>query len=452
MSSLKQYIDLAAAHRAAFDAGSPAALNTARAEAFARLSAHGARLPEKGDEGYEKTSVEEMFAPDYGLNINRLDIPVDLAASLNCGGVPHTSTLLAVTANDVFHPTATLAERLPEGVAFCSMREAATRFPDILAQYYATTAKGATSDLNTLLAQDGVFIHVSDNVHAAKPLQLVNIFSSPSGEPLMGVRRVLIVAGRNASLQLLVCDHTQDETTRYLSSEVTEIFALEGAKVEYVNVEESSALSSRMSDLHIVQEARSEVRVNYATLTCGTTRNNLTVDLRGEHASCQLCGMAVASKTMHIDNDTNVRHLTANCHSNQLFRYVVDDHAVGAFEGSILVADGARFTEAYQSNKNIVAAPTATMHTKPQLEIYNDDVKCSHGASTGQLDRNALFYMATRGIPENEARTMLMQAFMVDVINEITIEGLAERMRHLTELRFSEDPAQLCATCRQTPS
>ena len=449
MSSIRQYIDFYTSNRDVIERSSSSAVNLRRSEAYQRLTAPGARLPEKGDEGYEATSVEKMFAPDYGININRIDLPVDMTATFNCAGVPHMSTLLGVNTNDIFHLSARLEERLPEGVTFCSISQAAERFPELIERYYAQAAKGVTADLNTLLSQDGVFVYVAEGVHVERPLQLVNIFSSPSGEPMMGIRRMLIVAGRDASLQMLVCDHTQDEKAQYLASEVVEIFALEGSKIEYVDVEESSENSHRMSDLYVVQEARSEVKINCATLTCGTTRNNIAVDFKGPHASCELYGMAVAGKEMHIDNDTTVRHLTGECRSNQLFRYVVDDKAVGAFEGSIIVADGARLTEAYQSNKNIVASPTATMHTKPQLEIYNDDVKCSHGASTGQLDRNALFYMATRGIPEDEARTMLMQAFMVDVIDKITIEGLAERMRHLTELRFSADPSQFCATCRK---
>ena len=159
--------------------------------------------------------------------------------------------------------------------------------------------------------------------------------------------------------------------------------------------------------------------------------------------------MAVGSDNMHVDNSSIIRHLAPHCNSRQLFKYVLDDHSSGAFEGSILVTPGAPFTEAYQSNRNILAHPDARMHTRPQLEIYNDDVKCSHGATTGQLDNEALFYMRTRGIPEREAKVMLMQAFMTDVIDTVRMDGLRDRLRHLVEKRFAGAEA-LCGEFRSS--
>ena len=149
---------------------------------------------------------------------------------------------------------------------------------------------------------------------------------------------------------------------------------------------------------------------------------------------------------MHADNSSNVNHRAAHCRSSQLFKYVLDDQSTGAFEGSILVSPEAPYTEAYQSNRNMLASQQARMHTKPQLEIYNDEVKCSHGATTGQLDASALFYMRSRGISEKEARLMLMQAFMADVIETVRMEGLRDRLRHLVEKRFYGQQT-LCADC-----
>lgn len=199
--------------------------------------------------------------------------------------------------------------------------------------------------------------------------------------------------------------------------------------------------------MFVKQEARSSFTYNSTTLTCGNTRNDFEIDLRGEHCETMLAGMVIGSHEMHIDNNSVIRHLTPRSKSNQLFKYVLDDKSTGAFEGSILVADGAQFTEAYQSNRNILASTDARMHCKPQLEIYNDDVKCSHGATTGQLDNDALFYMRSRGIPEAEARTLLMQAFMVDVIDTVKINGLRERLHHLVDRRFSGTLGD-CAGCR----
>lgn len=444
-TALSQYLELYRENAGVIDAHSGHLMNAARREAAELLSADGARLPIKRDEGWERTSLEDMFAPDYGVNVNRVDLPVEAAASFRCA-VPRMSTLLGVTANDAFRLA---ASALPEGVTFMPLAEACRRFPDIVGRHYGkimpATANSAVA-LNTLLAQDGVFIHVADGVHPRRPLQLVNIFSAAT--PLMAVRRVLIVVGDGGSLQLLSCDHTQQPGNAYLSSQVVEIALGRDASLDLCDIEESSAETSRYSATGIRQAAGSRLNHATVTLTCGKTRNDICVDLTGDNASTYLAGMAIGDATMHVDNNTLVSHRAQRCKSNQLFKYVLEDEATGAFEGSIVVADGAKYTEAYQSNRNILASQGARMHTKPQLEIYNDDVKCSHGATTGQLDEKALFYMQQRGIPRGEARDMLMQAFMVDVIDSIVVEGLRDRLRHLVENRFKG--AGSCGDCINT--
>jgi Fe-S cluster assembly protein SufD len=179
---------------------------------------------------------------------------------------------------------------------------------------------------------------------------------------------------------------------------------------------------------------------------CGTTRNGYDIDIVGDGCETLLAGMAIGTDRQHVDNCSNINHRASHCHSSQLFKYVLDDESTGAFEGSILVAPNATYTEAYQSNRNLLASTSAKMHTKPQLVIYNDEVKCSHGATTGQLDAAALFYMRSRGISEKEARLMLMQAFMVDVIDTVRMEGLRDRLRHLVEKRFYGQQ-MLCGEC-----
>lgn len=446
MKSIDQYIDLFTRNREAFDKDSPEAMNRLRMAAYGSL--RGKFLPEKGDEGYEKTSLDEMFSPDFGINVNRVDMTADIAASFRCD-VPNMSTLLGVCVNDSFHPVSGLEQRLPDGVVFTSIRNAATQIPHIVEAYYGTLAPLARPEvaLNTLLAQDGVMIYIPDGVTVEKPLQLVNIFATPA--PVMAVRRLLVVLGRNSSAQLLVCDHTQSAATDCLSSQVVEIALGHGARFDYYDIEESSPLTRRSSNLFARQSKNSNLLVNGITLTCGTTRNDYSIDIDGTDCETTLAGMAVGSDNMHVDNSSVVRHLAPHCNSRQLFKYVLDDHSSGAFEGSILVTPGAPFTEAYQSNRNILAHPDARMHTRPQLEIYNDDVKCSHGATTGQLDNEALFYMRTRGIPEREAKVMLMQAFMTDVIDTVRMDGLRDRLRHLVEKRFAGAEA-LCGECRSS--
>ena len=446
MSSIKQYTDLYDAHRDAVNATTGAPLNALRDEARRVLGAEDAALPTRGTEGFEKTSIEDMFAPDYGVNVNRVGIPVDVAATFRCD-VPNLSTLQATVVNDKFVPSASLAERLPEGVRFMSLAEASRVMPEIVAKYYGGLAPAAEASvaLNTMLAQDGVFIYVPRGVKMEKALQLVNIFSSPA--PLAAFRRVLIVAEEDTMLTLLVCDHTQDREQRYLASQIVELYAGRNARIEICSIEESSATTSRYSRMFVSQSEGSEVSVNNTTLTCGVSRNDFEISLEGEHCDCRLSGMAIGSDKMHIDNDTAITHRAPRCKSNQLFKYVMDGESEGAFEGSITVTPEAPFTEAYQSNRNLLASDHARMHCKPQLIINNDEVKCSHGATTGQLDEDALFYMRSRGIPADEARRMLMQAFMVDVIETVNIQGLQERLRHLVDRRFSGSLGN-CETCK----
>lgn len=446
MSALSQYIELFDSHRATIEAKSAEVMNLCRQEARNRLE--GKKLPQKGTEGYEKTSIEDMFAPDFGVNINRVNIPVDVSLSFKCD-VPNMSTIMAFVVNDSFVPSSTLHNKMPQGVIIDSLAKVATENPQLVSRYYNQLADNdnVAVSLNTMLAQDGVMIYVPRGVVMERPIQLVNIFNSAA--PLMGVRRLVIVVEEGAKAQLLICDHTQNNEYRYLSSQVIEAFVGQNASLDIYDIEESSDTTSRYSQLYARQERASQLIVSGVTLTGGNTRNDYHIELVGDNCTSTLGGMAIGSGHQHIDNNSDVRHLSAHCNSNQLFKYVLDEESTGAFEGAIYVAPGAQFTEAYQSNRNLLASKSARIHTKPQLEIYNDDVKCSHGATTGQLDADALFYMRSRGIPEQEARTMLMQAFMVDVIDMVKMDGLRDRLRHLVEKRFYGQQAT-CADCGVT--
>lgn len=445
MSSLKQYIDLYKANAAAVDAGSAPVLNNMRQLALDALA--GARLPQKGDEGYEVTSVEELLAPDYGLNLARVDIPVDVAETFKCD-VPNMSSLMAVVANDKFVPTASLIRNLPDGVTVMSLAEASVEYPEKVARCYGHIAPidNACVALNTLLVQDGVYIHVDKGVRLDRPLQIVNIFQSDV--PMMAMRRMLIDMEEDSDMRLLICDHSHNRMVEYLGLQVVEVNVDRHARLEIYDIEESTDFTRRLTFSYVNQAENSTFLGNTTTLLNGITRNSYTVDILGEHCSTGLYGMAIGSSRQHIDNSTVINHRCGKSSSNQLYRYVLDDDAQGAFEGSIEVFPQAAFTEAFQTNNNILASYGAKMHAKPQLIINNDDVKCSHGATTGQLNNEALFYMRTRGIPEAEARTMLMQAFMVDVINTVAVEALRDRLRHLVEKRFA-GTLGCCDTCHK---
>ncbi len=440
-NALKQYIDLYDSNRDTIEQVSPDALNALRGKA--REALDSAALPRKGSDDYEATDLAAALAPDYGVNINRVDLSRESTTKFRCE-VPNLSTCLYYMFNDTFRPSAT-AGQSGDNVAVETFKTAVVKHPEILARYYGSVAQlsNACTALNTMLAQDGVLIYVPKGVAATRPIQLINVFDANA--QLMAVRRVLIVLEDEAQAQVLVCDHTKGDK-RYLSLEVVEVVAGRNAKLDYYHMEESDAGTTRLSQLWARQHEGSNVLIDGITLTNGYTRNDFQIDVDGAHANTTLLGMAIATGEQHVDNHTLINHNAPRCQSNEMFKYVLNDDAIGAFAGKILVKPDCPKIDAYQGNRNIVASPTARMYTKPQLEIYTDDVKCSHGATVGQLDQEALFYMQTRGISLPVAQKLLMQAFMTDVIDGVRLDTLRDRLRHLVEMRLSGDNA-ICETC-----
>lgn len=447
MNALSQYLKLYEDYRESICAHSPSLLNDLRQQAFEYLST--ARLPEKGDEKCPAVSVNDMFAPDYGVNINRVEFPVDTASTFRCG-VPNVSTLMAIVSNDTFCPTSGLLRNLPDGVLMMSLAKAAAEMPELVGRYLDTLVRpgDTAARLNTLLLQDGVFVHISKGVVLEKPLQVVNIFNAVA--PVMGVRRMLIVVDDDASATMLVCDHAERHDVKYLSDQVVEIFVGRNASLEFYDLEESSEQCSRLSTFYARQDEGSRLTVNGSTLMGGVTRNEYVVDVDGDNADTRLAGMAMGADTQLVDNVTDLRHHSMNSSSNQIFKYVLDGQSVGSFYGTIVVDEDAKFTNSSQTNRNILASADARMYTRPQLEIYCDDVKCSHGATVGQLDAAALFYMRSRGIPLDQARMMLMQAFMQDVVDTVTLPALKTRLQQLIEHRLS-GRRTLCASASAQP-
>lgn len=438
---MQQYIDIYNEHRRAIEQQSPAAMNAARERALATLLS--GTVPARGSDDYEATDLGEIFAPDYGVNINRVTFPA-VPATFNCA-LPTLSAAPFHVVNDTFH--APQNAQLAPGVVVCAMRDADARCPGVLERYYnrlAADGGDITVALNTLLAQDGVLIHVPRGVNNDKPIQLINILNAAA--TLMAVRRVLIVLDDGAQASVLMCDHTSDTSRRYLNLQVVEIHLGRDAQLQYYEMEESSATTGRVSSLLARQERGSSLLVDSITLNNGTTRNNYRIDIDDEQCSTTLLGMAIAGAGQHIDNHTLINHRAPRCKSHEMFKYSLDDDAIGAFAGKIYVAPGCPGVDAYQGNRNLCGSPRARMYTKPQLEIYTDDVKCSHGATVGQLDREALFYMQQRGVSLEAARTLLKQAFMSDIVDAVQLPALRERLRHLVERRFTGADA-LCNNC-----
>ncbi|MDD4822637.1 MAG: Fe-S cluster assembly protein SufD [Bacteroidales bacterium] len=433
MNPEQQYIDLFVRYEAMICQHSAGVLNAQRAKAFASFEQSG--FPDKKQEQYKYTDIAKLFEPDYGLNLNRLDIPVNPHEVFKCD-VPNMSTALYFVVNDTFYKEQLPKSFLPEGVLLGSLKEMAESHPDLVKNYYgqlADSSKDAVTAVNTMFAQDGFFIYVPDWVVVEKPLQLINILRSTVD--FMVNRRVLIVLGKGAQLRLLVCDHTMDDVN-FLATQVCEVYAGEGSVLDLYEMEETNMSSTRISNMYVRQEADSNVLINGVTLTNGSTRNRTEVVLAGKGAEISLNGMAIADKDQHVDNSTFIDHAASDCTSTELFKYVLDDESTGAFAGKVLVRPGAQKTSSQQTNRNLCATRKARMFTQPQLEIYADDVKCSHGATVGQLDETSLFYMRSRGIPEREARLLLMFAFVNEVIDNIRIDALRERLHLLVEKRF----------------
>lgn len=437
----QQYIEVFSQNRVIIDAHSAEPLNAPREKALADFMAQG--FPTKKVEKYKYTNVSDLFAPDYGLNLNRLDIPVNPANVFRCD-VPEIQSSLHFVLNDAFH--AGKESNFPAGVLFGSLKELSVSHPEVVKPYYATLAKTEKDPLvafNTLFAQDGVLLYVPKNTVIEQPIQLINLLRSHVD--LMVNRRILIVLDKGAQAKMLICDHALD-CVNFLSTQVIEIFAGEDAVFDLYELEETSEKTTRFSNIYVKQERGSNVLLNGMTLHNGTTRNMTEVALDGEGAETHLYGVAIADKQEHVDNHTVIQHNAAHCNSTELYKYVLDDEATGAFSGMIYVKQGAQKTASEQTSRALCLTKKARIYTQPQLEIYADDVKCSHGATVGQLDENAVFYMQQRGISQREAKLLLTFAFVNEVIDNLRLDPLKERLSQLVEKRFRGEMGR-CKGC-----
>ena len=437
MNSENQYIDLYTQARQMIFDHAPEAMNAVRDQAFEDLRKQG--FPSRKVERYKYTDIQKLFEPDYGVNLNRLQIPVDPYEAFHWD-VPNLSTSLYFVVNDMFYHDEKPKGHLPEGVIIGSLRDN----PELVAKYYAKLAKAsedAVTALNTMLAQDGMLVYVPKNIKVDRAIQVINILkATPSNaqkvvSDLMVNRRVLIVLEEGAELKMLFCDHAADDRN-FLATQVIEAFVGENASLDLYCLEETHAKNVRVSNVYIDQQANSRVNHNVITLHNGITRNKLDLTFSGEGAECQCYGCVIADKQQHVDNNTLIVHKVPHCTSNELYKYVLDDKATGAFAGRVLVEHGAQKTSSQMTNQNLTATKEARMYTQPMLEIYADDVKCAHGSTVGQLNDAALFYMRQRGISLSEAKVLLQNAFINEVIDKMQLEPLRDRLHYLVEKRF----------------
>lgn len=444
MQSEKQYIDLYGECRDMLQKHSCEVMNAVRDEAFENFKRLG--FPTKKVERYKYTDIPSLFEPDYGLNINRLEIPVDPYKAFKCD-VPNLSTSLYFVVNDSFYDKALPKKELPEGVIVDSLARITAEKPELISRYYAKIAKteedGITA-LNTMLAQDGLLIYVPKGTVVDRAIQVINILRSDVD--LMVNRRVLIIVEDRAEIKLLFCDHAADDR-RFLATQVIEAYVGENAGLDLYCLEETHAKNVRVSNVFISQQANSRVNHNVITLHNGTTRNRTDLVFEGEGAECNLAGCVIADKDQHVDNNTLIDHKVGHCTSNELYKYVLDENAVGAFAGKVLVRHGAQHTTSQETNQNLCTTRTARMFTQPMLEIYADDVKCAHGSTVGQLNDAALFYMQQRGISKKEAKLLLEFAFINEVIDHMKLEPLRDRLHYLVEKRFRGE-LNKCEGCK----
>lgn len=319
----------------------------------------------------------------------------------------------------------------------CEPGEAAPFF-GLLDEQRAPQLDSVDSDplaqLSRMLTPAAGCLRVPKGTKISHPVEIVERLSTDQRG--LSANRLVIILEEDAEVELTMRD-CNESTAESLSLQCIEIYLGRGAKLHYTDIEESGELARRISTLHLYQEADSEANINFFSLGGGKTRNNFHCDLRGEAAHLSLGGLVVAAGHRHVDNHSFIAHSVPHCTSSELFKYVLEDESYGVFTGRILVATDAQKTQAYQNNRNLLLSPQARMQAKPQLEIYADDVKCSHGMTTGQLSEEALFYMRQRGIGQEEAKRMLSIAFTEDVLRLIDREALRDTLRQAISERFT---------------
>ena len=378
-------------------------MNAAREVAFQTFCAQG--FPSRKVERYRYTDVQSDFAPNYGISL----------APLQLDDMPFCSTL--------------------------------SQADERLSALYGQVADAADPivSLNTMLSVDTLLIHIPRGAHPQHPIQISRLLKGAVDDVMVN-RRVLIVLDECAQADIVITERSYDQR-HFLTNQVIEVVCADDSILNLYEIEETHLLCTRYSSLFVRQGRNSRVSHTSLTLFNGHTRNRVDVRLQGEGSEVMLNGCVIADKMQRVDNNTLIDHQVGHCTSRQLYKYVLDDSAVGAFAGRILVREGAQKTVSQETNANLCSARTARMYTQPMLEIYADDVKCSHGSTVGQMDDAALFYMQQRGISEPEARLLLKSAFITEVIEAIPMETLRDRLQVLVDKRLRGELSK-CEGCK----
>lgn len=423
--------------------GSSPLLNRLREVSIKRFAKAG--IPDFKHEDYKYTNLKPSFEKTYTRELVREAGVINLNEIFKCN-VPQLDTHMVFLVNGWFYSGNNPQAGLPKGVVVGGLEQIANERPELLENHLNRQA-GLSSDpfvaLNTAFAKDGFFLHVPKGVIVEKPIQVINLLSST--ENLMATQRNLIIAEAHSQVKVLVCDHTLTLPS-VLFNMVSEVFVGEGAVVDVYMIQNHHNQSTTINSSFYKQERTSTLVTGAFSLHGGLIRNNLKVTFDGDHSEASMYGISFTDKKQHVDNFTVVEHASPNCLSNQIYKNVLDNESTGAFSGRIHVARDAQQTNAFQRNNNVLLSDKARMQTKPQLIIDADDVKCSHGATVGQINEEALFFLRARGIGEKDARMMLMNAFAHEVVQKITIEPLRNQIDELIEKRL-KGQISLCHDC-----
>jgi len=414
------------------DTGS--AVHGIRSRAFEKFMELG--FPGPKHEEWRFTNVapiaKSKFMPVASLAVPKIS-PAEVE-KFTFGGL-HCTRLVFV--NGRYAPELSSLASLPEGTTVGSLAEALASQPDIVRTHlsrHATYDENTFTALNTAFMQDGAFVHVPDGKVVEDPIHVLFI-SSGSGDAFVVHPRNLIIAG-NGSQVSLVESYVANGAGAYFTNAVTEFVLGEQAIVEHDKFQDEAAGAFHIGTIHVHQKRKSNYTSNSIALGGSLVRNNITVVLDDEWCEATLNGLSLATGDQLIDNHTTIDHAKPNCQSHELYKAILTDKSRGVFNGKIFVRKDAQKTDAKQTNKTLLLSDGATIDTKPQLEIFADDVKCTHGATVGQLDEEQLFYLRARGIGEDQARDILTFAFASDVIQRVHVEPLRDQLDQILQSRL----------------
>ena len=331
-----------------------------------------------------------------------------------------------------------LSETTHDGYDICLMSAALKKpkYKRVIDNFFNKIAnkKNSLADLNTAFALEGAYINIGKNTVLPKPIQIVNFYTGNEKEILLQPRNLIIV-GENSHVQIIE-RHQSLSDNAALTNSATELFVNKRSIVDYYKIQNDNANASLIDNMFVQQKEHSIASVNTFSFGGKLTRNNVEFFHEGEHIESHINGISILKDKQHVDNHTLIHHKFPNCESFELYKGIYDDASTGVFNGKVIVDQEAQKTNAFQQNNNILIGDKASINAKPQLEIFADDVKCSHGCTIGQLDESAMFYMQSRGIPAKEAKALLLYAFGNDVVEKIKIPELRTRITKLIALKL----------------